>query len=159
MPMNLPRASFTGLALLLTLAGTGCQLPERPYSFLPPTNEKQLCQSDRRFFYSADFDVCFRYPKSDDWKDVRVSDLISVNESDISSYDFTRLNNGKPERLFSLYITTLNDHEKSFADNGITLVAEKAPYAFGMIAEAGREEEIRRALKSLYVFAKPAPEK
>lgn len=142
--------------LLLAMTGVSCRLPERAHTFLPPTNIQQLCQSDRRFFYSPAFEICFEYPSSPEWSDVEVSELKSLPGTSISAYDFFLTRNNQPEPVFTLYITGGDAYRlKEFTDMDITVVHHQKPYLIGIITHE-QDKEIRQALQSIQVFAKPA---
>lgn len=159
--MRIRTLPLANLSLLLALTGLSCGLPERPFTFLPPTNIKQLCQSDRRFFYSSDFDFCFQYPSSGIWSEVEVSSIKALSGTNISSYDFYLPHKNQPVLMFTVYVTS-SSSQQAFADQGIAIVREQEPYAIGVIKHEGipaelraAGEEIDTALQSIQVFAKP----
>lgn len=147
---------------LLALTGWSCRIPQRLYTFLPPTNLRNLCESDGRFFYSAVFDICFQYPKNDRWRDVEVSQLKQLPGTSVSEYDFYLTDNNTPQLMFTLYITaTGTEGEETFSAAGIKTVYDQSPYLIGVIKStdipASLSQDLKQidaSLAAIQVFAK-----
>ena len=119
------------IGLVLLLLGARCNLPQRINTFIPPTNERDLCKTDRRFIYSNAYEYCFRIPDQG-WEHVTHTDHRDTVIPSVTSDDFFADNNGVAQHLFTIYVGPSNKFTKdTFASEHITVAHESSRFFVG----------------------------
>lgn len=149
------------LCLFLGLTGVSCALPQRTHSILPPTNERDLCKTDRRFHYSATYGYCFRFGDEAAWTRVQSTGPHDTGIESVTSEDFFINADEQTQILFTLYVGPASETViQSMTDNQITVIRSAQPYAIGYaVAPAAHDlqptlaAQIPNMLHEIYFFA------
>lgn len=143
------------LSATLAVMGLSCTFPQRTKTFLPPTNERDLCQWDDRFFYSTVYDYCFRYP--DGWTNVTNTGPRTLTGSSVTVNTFSMPVNGVIAPIFDLYGTAYGEQNREeMGQLGVTIAYDADPYIFGYnVLEPTYAKEVQQMLQNIEVFAQP----
>lgn len=147
---------------LLSFVGVACNLPERIRTILPPTNERDLCLWDNRFYYSKVYDFCIRYP-NDDWKQVKNTGSRAVLNSPFTANTFSYVEDGVPKVVFVLYVTGYGQKNRErMQKEGITIAYDADPYLIGYVIPPDQDKlveafakQVPKMLENIQIFAKP----
>ncbi len=148
------------LSILCASLGLSCDFPQRTQTFIPPTNERDLCKTDSRFYYSPEYDFCFRYA-SNQWTDVFHTGDRETGITSTTANTFYTTRNGERVNLFVLYVGPSNESTKtSFTSESIIIAHEHSRFLIGYHVEPGANDrvptlvsEIPATMESLFFFS------
>lgn len=148
------------LAICCACLGLSCDFPQRTQTFIPPTNERDLCKTDARFYYSESYDYCFRYA-SNQWSDVLHTGDRETGITSTTANTFYTSRNGERVNLFTLYVGPSNESTKtSFTSESIMIVHEHKRFLIGYQVELGANDiiptlvsEVPATVESLFFFS------
>lgn len=124
------------IGLLCSLLGVSCVLPQRTKTFIPATNERDFCKTDRRFIYADAYDYCFRMPDLG-WDQVIHTGHRDTAIPSVTSDDFFLRDGEQRTLLFTLYVGPTNDRvSKTFMDEQIVIAHQNPQYTVGYIIDA-----------------------
>jgi len=148
------------MAMLCASLGLSCDFPQRTRTFIPPTNERDLCKTDDRFYYSASYDYCLRYA-SNQWSDVLHTGDRETGITSTTANTFYTTRNGERVNIFVLYVGPNNDSTKEAFDSQSIIIAHSHPrFLIGYQVEPGANDlvptlvsEVPATMESLFFFS------
>lgn len=149
------------IAVMCACLGVSCDFPQRTQTFIPPTNERDLCKTDARFYYSSSYDYCFRYA-STQWTDVSHTGDRETGITATTANTFYTMRDGERVNIFVLYVGPNNASTKqAFASESITIAHEHTRFLIGYQIEPGANgrvptlvAEVPATIESLFFFSK-----